>query len=90
MSLIADAKPSDIADLAPLLTEIRENMLLKEKSPGCFYLKSKGVLHFHVKGARRYAHVFDGSDWLEIDIKPSPSVALQKKIEKQVRSLLPF
>ncbi len=86
---MAHAKPSDLADLAALLSEIRENVLLKEKSLGCFYFKSKGVLHFHVKGARRYAHVFDGENWQEIDIKPAPSVALQKKIAKQARSLLP-
>jgi hypothetical protein len=87
---MAHAKPSDLADIAALLTKIRGIPLLKEKSPGCFYHKSKGVLHFHVKDARRYAHVFDGKDWQEIDIKPAPSVALQKKIEKQIRNLLPF
>ena len=87
---MAHEKPSDLADITALLAEIREIPLLKEKSPGCFYYKSKGVLHFHVKDARRYAHVFDGKDWQEIDIKLSPSVALQKKIQKAIRRLLPF
>lgn len=87
---MAHAKPSDLADLAVLLAEIREIDLFKEKSLGCFYHKGKGVLHFHVKGERRYAHVFDGDGWQEIDIKPSPSVALQKKLQKQICRLLPF
>jgi hypothetical protein len=87
---MAHAKLSDLADLAVLLAEMRGIPLLKEKSLGCFYYKSKGVLHFHVKDTRRYAHVFDGKDWQEIDIKPAPSVALQKKIQKEIYRLLPF
>lgn len=85
---MAHAKPSDLADLEVLLQALRERAALKEKSLGCFYLKSKSVLHFHVKDKRRFAHVFDGADWLEVDIEPAPSAALQKKLFKSIREIL--
>jgi hypothetical protein len=36
-----------LEQLSELLEELRQRTLLKEKSPGIFYLKSKAFLHFH-------------------------------------------
>lgn len=87
---MAHAKPSDLADIDDLLTQIRAIPELKEKSLGCFYLKSKSVAHFHIKEKRRYAHVFDGAKWHEVDIKLAPSSTLQKRIFKSIRGILPI
>jgi hypothetical protein len=75
---MAHAKVTDLVDIGELLNKLRE-LPLKEKSPGCFYSKGKGILHFHVKGDRRYGHVFDGENWVEIDI--APNLTLKKQIE---------
>lgn len=87
---MAHAKAEDLEDLKNLLSELRLIHPLKEKSLGCFYLKGKGVLHFHIKEERRYAHVFDGDSWHEIDIKTKPSKILQSKILKQLCNSLPL
>ncbi len=86
---MAHAKPSDLEDIDFLLTAIRKIESLKEKSIGCFYLKGKGVLHFHIKGERRYAHVFDGKLWNEVDIEPTPPLTKQKSLLKSIRKILP-
>ncbi len=86
---MAHAKKEDLADITALLIGIREMGRLKEKSFGCFYLKAKGVLHFHTKGGRRYAHVTDGKNWFEVDIEPHPSLKKQKAILDQISGHLP-
>lgn len=85
---MAHAKKEHLKDLGVLLSEIRKASALKEKSFGCFYFKSKGVLHFHMKGERRYAHVFDGDKWVEVDIAPVMSERMQKQISKKIMELL--
>lgn len=85
---MAHAKESDLIDLDYLLKELRTNLVIKEKSFGCFYMKGKGVLHFHTKDQRLYAHVFDGKEWQEVDIPSSPSMTLQKKILKMIQNIL--
>lgn len=85
---MAHAKPDDLKDLAPLLSEIRSLETLKEKSMGCFYFKSKGVLHFHVQKGRRFAHVFDGSDWQEVDLPSEASSSQQKIYFKTIQRML--
>lgn len=87
---MAHAKPENLKDLETLLMELRKNLALKEKSFGCFYHKGKGVLHFHIQGDRFYAHVFDGDDWNEVDIKLPLSLAEQKKLSKTILNSLPF
>jgi hypothetical protein len=87
---MAHAKPSDLIDIEILLTEIRKVSVLKEKSTGCFYFKSKGVLHFHTKDERRYAHVFDGKTWHEVDINKNVSGLQQKKIFTAISKMLPI
>jgi hypothetical protein len=55
---IAGVKHAGAATLTlldPLLAEIRKRRLLREKSPGAFYCKSKAFLHFHEDPAGIFA-----------------------------------
>src|SRR5262245_61661991 len=42
------ARPDDLVALEPLLQQLRQFDPLVERTPGSFYLKSKGYLHFHI------------------------------------------
>ena len=44
------AGPKALDRLEPLLKQLRQHSQLKEKSRGCFYLSSRGFLHFHEHG----------------------------------------
>lgn len=44
------ARPDDLVALAPLLQQLRGLDQLVERTPGNFYRKSKGFLHFHIDG----------------------------------------
>jgi hypothetical protein len=59
------ARPDDLERLMPLLEQLRTIDALKEKSPGSFYRKSKGFLHFHIDGDDVFADVrlTDGGDF---------------------------
>ncbi|HXQ14313.1 MAG TPA: hypothetical protein VN814_06800 [Caulobacteraceae bacterium] len=50
--------------LEPLLARIRTHAALKEKSRGCFYLKRRGLVHFHEDPAGMFADLStpDGQD----------------------------
>jgi len=54
------AGPQTLDRLEPLLQQLRAFDGLKEKSRGCFYVKSKGFLHFHEHG--------DGEIWADIGL----------------------
>jgi hypothetical protein len=49
--------------LAPLLEQIRERSVLKEKKLGIFYLKSRSFLHFHEDPAGLFADLGLGADF---------------------------
>jgi hypothetical protein len=72
------AGPKTLDRLEPLLQQIRDLGGLKEKSRGCFYLKSKGFLHFHEHG--------DDEIWADIglgkgfDRYPAMTEAQHRKI----------
>ncbi len=85
---MAHAKPEHLKDLNILLSDIRKNSFLKEKSLGCFYFKSKSVLHFHIKAERLYAHVYDGQDWVEVDLKVPLAANEQKRLGKDILELI--
>jgi hypothetical protein len=87
---MAHAKAEDMKDLTSLLQEIRSIKELKEKSPGCFYFKSKGILHFHTKDGRRYAHVSDTNRWYEVDLPSKMSKTAQKNAFERIFRLLPL
>ena len=58
------ARPDDVARLAPLLDQLRALDGLVERTPGSFYRKSSGFLHFHIDGDDVYADVkLDGREF---------------------------
>ena len=61
------ARAEDLDRIEPLLARVREAGVgvLKEKKRGCFYFKSKGVLHFHEDPKGMFADVFD--DRIQVD-----------------------
>jgi len=54
------ARPEDLDRIEPLLAQVRALGVLKEKSRGCFYLKSKGFLHFHEDPKGMFADIGGG------------------------------
>ncbi len=68
--------------LEPLLDRIRTHAGLKEKSRGCFYLKSRAFLHFHEDPAGMFADVrsADGKDFdrLQVDDAAGAGVLLAR------------
>jgi hypothetical protein len=51
------ARAEDLERIAPLLAQLRSLDGLTEKSPGSFYRRSRGFLHFHANGDEMYADV---------------------------------
>jgi hypothetical protein len=49
------ARGTDLDRIEPLLSQLREIDGLAERTPGAFYRRSKGFLHFHVDGDDLYA-----------------------------------
>jgi hypothetical protein len=47
---VRHARPDDLVALEPLLERLRGFDQLVERTPGSFYWKSKGFLHFHIDG----------------------------------------
>jgi hypothetical protein len=57
------ARQDDLEQLAPLLEQLRALDDLVERTPGSFYRKSSGFLHFHIDGDDVYADVkLDGKE----------------------------
>jgi hypothetical protein len=65
---VGHTQAKDLKDLAKELSEVRALEGLTEKSPGIFYYKSIGFLHFHDKDGRRWADVKTSNGWQEIEI----------------------
>ena len=87
---MAHATEDDLKDLKTLLESLRKLSQLKEKSFGCFYFKSKGILHFHTQHGRRYAHVSDGKKWHEINLAQKLTAKDQKKALDAILKILTF
>ena len=49
--------PARLGSIEPLLVELRAIDGLVERTPGAFYFKSRGFLHFHEDGDDLYADV---------------------------------
>jgi hypothetical protein len=49
------ARAGDLDALEPLLSQLRALDGLVERTPGAFYRKSNGFLHFHIDGDDIYA-----------------------------------
>ena len=80
------ARPEDLARLAPLLDELRTVDGLVERTPGSFYRRSKGFLHFHVDGDDVYADV--KLDGLTFERCRATTKAEQRKLVRAVRRAL--
>jgi hypothetical protein len=59
------ARSDDLERIAPLLAQLRGLVGLTEKSPGSFYRRSRGFLHFHAHGDEMYADVKLNGDEFE-------------------------
>jgi hypothetical protein len=78
------ATPTTIKKLAAVLADIRA-LPLKEKSPGCFYSKGKGFLHFHEHGDLIFADVTEP----EVDKRYKFNTdAERKRLVAKVKKLL--
>ena len=83
---LAHCPPEKLEDLAALLDEVRAWEGVVEKSFACFYLKSQGFLHFHVKGDDRWADARCGKEWgASIPIKLGASKSDKQKFLKTLR-----
>ena len=54
--------------LEPLLKRIRRHSVLKEKSRGVFYLKSRSFLHFHEDPLGLFADLGIGDDFVRYPV----------------------
>ena len=75
--------------LGALLAEVRKRPLLREKSPGSFYVKSKGYLHFHEDPAGTFADVkLDFVEFTRMRVTTAKEqVTLLAKIDKSLAAL---
>jgi hypothetical protein len=80
------AGPATLKLLDDLLGEIRKHPELRERTPGSFYFKSKGYLHFHEDPAGIFADVkLDFADFTRLR---ATTAAEQRSLLKQIdRSL---
>lgn len=78
-------KSQDLTDLSRELAQIRELEGLKEKSPGIFYYKAIGFLHFHDKDGKRWADIKAKDGWQELAIDCGASAVQRKVFLSQVK-----
>jgi hypothetical protein len=71
------ALPEDLDRIEPLLAQIRALAVLKEKKRGCFYLKSRGFLHFHEDPKGMFADI--GDDRVRVD-EPAGAAAVLARV----------
>ena len=57
LARVRHARPDDLVPLEPLLEQLRAIDGLVERTPGSFYRRSTGFLHFHVDGDDIYCDV---------------------------------
>ena len=62
------AGPEALAQLEPILEEIRRLEGVKEKKRGSFYCRSSGFLHFHEDPAGFFADLRGGDDYVRLPI----------------------
>ena len=62
------ATAASLARLAGLLAQIRHRAPLQERSPGCFYLGGKALLHFHEDPRGLFADLKAAADWLRFPV----------------------
>jgi len=80
------ATPTTLRLIDDLLRQVRRRPELRERTPGSFYFKSKGYLHFHEDPAGIFADVkLDHVDFTRMRVS---TAAEQRKLIKEMdRSL---
>jgi hypothetical protein len=80
------ARPEDLAALEPLLGQLRDLDQLVERTPGSFYWKSKGFLHFHLDGDDTWCDVkLGGPDFERVRVTTE---AERQRLVREVRRTL--
>ena len=79
------ASSTALDSLEPLLARLREFGVIREKSRGVFYFRSKAFLHFHEDPTGLYADLRAGSDFERFKVD---SPAQQEKFLAIVRRRL--
>jgi hypothetical protein len=79
---VKHAGPSALDALEPLLERLRALGVLREKSRGIFYLKSRAFLHFHEDPSGLYADIRtpDGRDFdrLKVDCREAEAALIAR------------
>ena len=91
---MAHCPETDLQDLKDILAQVSLWKGIKTKRLGIYYFKSKGFLHFHIKGQERWADVRGKSAHFEKLPLPLGASASQKEdfikeIAAHYQALLP-
>lgn len=77
------ATAASLDRLEALLTAIRAQAVLMEKSRGVFYLRSRAMLHFHEDPAGLFADLRLTGDWQRLPVNSfSEQAALMRELAK--------
>lgn len=81
------ATPDDLVPIEPFLSALRDLPGLVERTPGCFYRRSKGFLHFHHDPSGLYADVrlVPEEDYLRLRVQTH---AEQRSLLRAVRRVI--
>ena len=79
------ATASTLDRLTELLGDIKKFELVREKSRGVFYCRSKAFLHFHEDAAGLFADLRIGSDWKRMPVNTNRQ---QAKLLHRIRRYL--
>jgi hypothetical protein len=79
------ASAQTLAQIEPLLAQIRGLPGLKEKSRGVFYRRSLAWVHFHEDPAGIFADLRASSDWERL---PATTLAQRHKLLRRIKEVL--
>ena len=79
------ASAQTLAQIEPLLAQIRGLPGLKEKSRGVFYRRSVAWLHFHEDPAGIFADLRSGSDWERL---PATTLVQRNNLLRRIKKVL--
>ena len=79
------AGPEALKQLHPLIVRIRMLGALRERTPGSFYVKSSGILHFHEDPKGMFADLKRDGEWHRL---PVDTPAEQNKLMRLLKEAL--
>jgi hypothetical protein len=71
--------------LDDLLEQVRQLSGLKERTPGAFYAKGSGFLHFHEDPAGFFADLKERGDWVRYPVNTKTE---KKRLIERARTVL--